>query len=71
MIENANANAGSSATIQHPPVNFPQYERPGIKVADPKFGKPLFKLMRMMMKPKIKRLTRTVKHVKKKKVKFY
>jgi len=54
---------------------FPNYQPPnpkGIPVADPKFGKPLYKLMKVMLKPRTQtvRMTHRTKP-REKKVKYW
>lgn len=52
-------------------VQFPNYQKPaGIPVADPKYSKHLFKLARMMMKPKIKSFPKKMTHKIHKKIKY-
>ncbi len=61
------------------PQNFPHYPSPppapqGIPVADPKFHRPLYKLMKLMLQPRtkaFKTLPRQSKRTKRKTVKFY
>jgi hypothetical protein len=77
MIENESASGSASGTVraESSAIQFPNYENPsGVIIAPPKFHSPLYKMMKMMMKPKMKlksRLPKAVKHVKHKKVKFY
>jgi hypothetical protein len=58
---------------------FPQYVpppppdpvQPGIPFVDQKFHKPLYKLMKNMLKGKVKRPSKADVHIKRKKLKFY
>lgn len=76
MTENPNANG--SAAVAPSNLQFPTYPAPkGVTIAPPKFHSPLYKLMKMMMKPKRqvfhtrkKSLTHKGRHSKKK-VRFY
>lgn len=73
MTENPSA-AGSVVSDVRPVdtgLQLPHYEKPGVRIAPPKYHKPLYKLMNSMFKlkrPKIKRLTRPVKKKKKARV---
>lgn len=50
---------------------FPQYQNPGLQMAQPHEAKPLKKLMKFLLKPKDPFHSRRPKHKKLKSVKYY
>lgn len=73
MTANSSASGSvvSDVRAAEPPLHLPHYHKPGVVVADPKYHKPLFKLMNSMFKMRRlprKRLTRPLKKRKKSRV---
>lgn len=57
--------------IDAPLPTFPRYQNPGLEQADPRFHKPLMKLVKQRLHPPRKQNHRVTRKFPRKKVKFY